>query len=154
MSLKVGFAIFAFGLLIVAGAFFLPMMTAQVGEDVTRSVSLQEGEQHVADGTLELSIENVTGAQANGTILDRGSGDAANFSLDEGENSTVQLGGESVDVEATYVSEPGGTFAITSAARFGWDDGLDPIVDNLDIMIGILMLMIVFGGLFIGVRML
>ena len=148
MSLKIAVAFFGFALLVVTGAFFIPSMLDASSGDTDRSFSLEEGEKELLDGMLEISVDELSGNSAEGTILDTGAGELHDFEIEEGNEETFDFSGQDITVSVQQVSGTAASFKITYPSTFGYDERTVTMIEYFDIMLVVVFFITIMGALF------
>lgn len=152
-TIKAAGALFGFGLLVLAVGVFIGPMSQSAVSDAQTSEIVSDGETVQPHQNIEMAVTE-NGSALDVTLTDTREADRATVTVAEGENSTVDLAGGTIDVEYDMRFGNGEhVVVLTFPPTFSYDDGTAAFYDNLDFLLVLIGFLFAIGGLIWSVRL-
>lgn len=144
----------ALGIFALSVAFFFPSAISTPASDFSASdeFNVDESQEYRDVIRVQLDAVDETNSTANVTVTDLDTFNSSTISgLNESENETVTLDGETVRVSLDRIPDSTTAVLSTSFSRtYAWNPGATAIVDNFSLIFAMLA-MILVGGALVGV---
>lgn len=156
MSASLTWSVFAFGILLLAAAFFVPAMIDNVSGDQHSTVDIDTNSSlYLADYlNMTLSNTNTTAVNETATVRFEQTKDLinANLTVNETEAANTSLDGDTINVTATDVRSNGSTMNINYPAMIGWNSAARTFMEQLGNLFALLGLMSMLSAIYWGLR--
>ena len=121
----------------MAVAFIFPTIMGAHESDIATTDTFEESDS-IEHGVLMVTLESVTGDDAEVTVLVPETSESEMLTVTEGENESVEFDGGNVTISNTNIT---GNDIVTlrteTPATFGWSDAEKTVADNLSLLIAL-----------------
>lgn len=130
----------------IVAAVVLPVGISALVEDGETTATQDVGETVEVVGNVEGTLDSIDTGTATVTLNNTATGSSDTVSVDEGQNATATIDGESFTVTGETVNTDNATIAYEYPKTFGFSDGAESMWNVLDVMI-VLGVFLTFIGL-------
>lgn len=143
------------GLLALILGVAMPMLISSTTTDTTESVILDVNESTDLTDTLEIrldAVETSSNETNNATVSVTNLRDyeTSSVTINDTESDTVSLSGSDIDVSVDLRTADSALIGVDYPPTFGWDESAVMLVENLDVIMVVVTIVIIFALL--GVR--
>lgn len=142
-------------LILLAVSIIVPSLFLATETPQTNTFEQRELVRETLTGEVSTEVIQVTNQEeANITVLNRRDGSIANSgTLAEGENTTVMISGEQINIELVSVVDPENVLVrYTYPLYLGWPSGAETIIKNITDIIILSTVIMLIGSIFTGYK--